>query len=104
MCESQYIIYFILYISDEIAPSLSVLRIGSMEVGALLNDAYKEYEVSIKLILLVLSQGQRKHFGWLGKEIMCVKYAANILINIHDNNIVHGSIQPCKSLQSSKDH
>ena len=28
-----------------VAPSLSVLRIGSMEVGALLNDAYKEYEV-----------------------------------------------------------
>ena len=28
-----------------IGSSLSVLRIGSMEVGALLNDAYKEYEV-----------------------------------------------------------
>ena len=27
------------------AHSLSVLRIGSMEVGALLNDAYKQYEV-----------------------------------------------------------
>ncbi|XP_064405910.1 vacuolar protein sorting-associated protein 16 homolog isoform X2 [Halichondria panicea] len=26
------------------SPSLAVLRIGSMEVGALLNDAYKEYE------------------------------------------------------------
>ena len=26
-------------------PSLAVLRIGSMEVGALLNDAFKEYEV-----------------------------------------------------------
>ena len=25
--------------------SLAVLRIGSMEVGALLNDAFKEYEV-----------------------------------------------------------
>ena len=34
-----------------IAPSLSVLRIGSMEVGALLNDAYKEYEVTIKYIV-----------------------------------------------------
>ena len=38
------------YIFDDLAPSLSVLRIGSMEVGALLNDAYKEYEVGIKII------------------------------------------------------
>ena len=29
-----------------IASSLAVLRIGSMESGALLNDAYKEFEVS----------------------------------------------------------
>ena len=33
-----------------------------MEVGALLNDAYKEYEVSIKVIFLVLSEFKRKHF------------------------------------------
>ena len=32
-----------------VAHSLAVLRIGSMEVGALLNDAYKEFEVCSNL-------------------------------------------------------
>lgn len=37
---------FLFVLWTHVAPSLAVLRIGSMEVGALLNDAYKEYEVS----------------------------------------------------------
>ena len=38
--------YYILLIVFHIAHSMAVLRIGSMEVGALLNDAYKEFEVT----------------------------------------------------------
>ena len=39
---SNYIQMMCIYLPE---PSLSVLRIGSMEEGALLNDAFKEYEV-----------------------------------------------------------
>ena len=41
---------FYCLVFDYAAPSLAVLRIGSMEVGALLNDAYKEYEVRICML------------------------------------------------------
>ena len=36
---------FIIHVGN----SLAVLRIGSMEVGALLNDAYKEFEVYLSV-------------------------------------------------------
>ena len=40
-----YILFMFWHIKYFSGPSLAVLRIGSMEVGALLNDAFKEYEV-----------------------------------------------------------
>ena len=35
-----------------LAPSLAVLKIGSMEVGALLNDAFKEYQVGFDKVMV----------------------------------------------------
>ena len=42
---SFFCAYYILLYVFYVAHSMAVLRIGSMEVGALLNDAYKEFEV-----------------------------------------------------------
>lgn len=43
---SLFYAYHILLFVFHVAHSMAVLRIGSMEVGALLNDAYKEFEVT----------------------------------------------------------
>ena len=43
---SLFCAYYILLFVFHVAHSMAVLRIGSMEVGALLNDAYKEFEVT----------------------------------------------------------
>ena len=54
MCICCVACKLILHFSHILAKSLNVLRIGVMEPGALLNDAYKEYEVRCPYLFFVV--------------------------------------------------